>query len=235
MVFIHGGGFVGGSGGAPFVAPDYLLDHDVVFVSGNYRVGALGFLSVGTEASPGNFGLKDQVLLLKWVQENVAAFNGNSNEVTLFGGSAGAASVSLHLVSPLAKGLFHRAILHSGTSYAPWALDYKDKKLEVAQQFGHELDCELGDEGSQDKFIDCLRQKRAEDILTVTAKITDPNSLAVTLFMPVIEPTGSDAFLTKKAHEYVSSHGLKVPLINGFTAQEGTMSSGGEKVSLPPS
>lgn len=76
-----------GHGGPDTYAPDYLLEHDVILVSGNYRLGPLGFLSTEDRNSPGNFGLKDQSFLLQWVQENIEYFGGNRNSVTIWGGN----------------------------------------------------------------------------------------------------------------------------------------------------
>lgn len=69
-----------------------------------YRLGALGFLSTGDEHSPGNFGLKDQTMALKWVRDNIREFGGDINSITIFGSSAGGASVHMHMMSPLSKG-----------------------------------------------------------------------------------------------------------------------------------
>ena len=84
------------------------MDRNVVVVTINYRLGPLGFLSMGNEEVPGNAGLRDQSLALKWVNQNIANFGGNPDMVTIFGESAGALSVSLHLLSPLSEGLFQR-------------------------------------------------------------------------------------------------------------------------------
>lgn len=89
MVWIHGGGWITGHGGISLYGPGYLLEHDVVLVIGNYRLGALGFLSTEDNECPGNFGLKDQVMILKWVRMNIDKFGGDSNSVTIFGNSAG--------------------------------------------------------------------------------------------------------------------------------------------------
>jgi bile salt-stimulated lipase len=97
MVWIHGGGFVEGSGISSQYSPDYILNQDVVLVSLNYRLGALGFLSTGDEVASGNWALKDQVLALQWVQDNIRYFGGDPDQVTLFGESAGSACV--HLLS----------------------------------------------------------------------------------------------------------------------------------------
>lgn len=87
MVFFHGGSFLALSGGVSEIGPDYMLDTDVILVSGNYRLGALGFLSTEDENLPGNYGLKDQVAILKWVNENIEFFGGDKNLVTIFGES----------------------------------------------------------------------------------------------------------------------------------------------------
>lgn len=78
MTYFHGGGFMAGSGNRKQYGPEHLLDHDVILVTANYRLGPLGFLSSGQQDCPGNFGLKDQVLVLKWIQQNIGVFGGNS-------------------------------------------------------------------------------------------------------------------------------------------------------------
>jgi carboxylesterase type B len=87
MVYFHGGSFLGGHGGVSELGPDYFLDTDVILVVGNYRLGVLGFMSTENEESPGNYGMKDQVALLRWVNENIDSFGGDKNSVTIFGES----------------------------------------------------------------------------------------------------------------------------------------------------
>jgi carboxylesterase type B len=82
MIFFHGGGWQCGSGQRNFYGPDFLMEHDVIYIGANFRLGPLGFLSTGQEDCPGNNGLKDQVLILKWIQENIASFGGDPDEVT---------------------------------------------------------------------------------------------------------------------------------------------------------
>lgn len=89
MVWIHGGGWMSGHGGISLYAPDHFLEHDVVLVTSNYRLGALGFLSMEDKECSGNFGLKDQALMLQWVRINIDKFGGDSGSVTIFGNSAG--------------------------------------------------------------------------------------------------------------------------------------------------
>lgn len=125
LVWIYGGGFSFGSTSEPVHNGEHLARKGVVLVSIAYRVGQLGFL-VHPELSAenpnkvsGNYGLLDQIAGLKWIQENIAAFGGDPNKVTIFGESAGGISVSMLCASPLGKGLFHGAISQSGGSFGP--------------------------------------------------------------------------------------------------------------------
>ena len=116
MVWLHGGAFVIGSGSQPIYVSDRLARRgDVVVVTVNYRLGALGFLNLkevtnGAIPATGNEGLLDQIAALEWVRDNIAAFGGNPENVTIFGESAGGMSVGALLGLPRAKGLFHKAI-----------------------------------------------------------------------------------------------------------------------------
>lgn len=117
MVWIHGGGFVnGGSSPAVYSGANFARD-GVIFISLNYRLGRFGFFAhpaLKAEGMGGNFGFLDQIAALKWVQANIAAFGGDPKRVTVFGESAGGMSVHMLLQSPLARGLFHQAIIESG-------------------------------------------------------------------------------------------------------------------------
>jgi len=120
MVWIHGGGFLTGTGSIPWYDGTNLARRGAVVVTINYRLGVLGFLHLGDidpafEGS-GNLGILDQVAALEWVRDNVAAFGGDPSRVTIFGESAGAMSVGTLLAVPAADGLFHRAILQSGAA-----------------------------------------------------------------------------------------------------------------------
>ena len=117
MVWIHGGGFVnGGSSPAVYSGENFARD-GVVLVSFNYRLGRFGFFAhpgLEAEGFGGNFGFLDQIAALKWVRSNIAAFGGDPGRVTIFGESAGGMSVHMLLQTPLARGLFHAAIIESG-------------------------------------------------------------------------------------------------------------------------
>lgn len=125
MVWIYGGGFSFGSTSTPVHNGEHLARKGVVLVSLNYRVGTLGFLAhpelsaESPEHVSGNYGLLDQIAALQWIRENIAAFGGDPDRVTIFGESAGGISVSMLCASPLAKGLFRGAISQSGGSFGP--------------------------------------------------------------------------------------------------------------------
>lgn len=95
-------------------------------VTVNYRLGPLGFLALRTPEYSGNAALKDQLLAIKWTNDNIHHFGGDTNKITLYGVSAGAASAHLHVLSSAAKGLFQRAIMSSGTAINPWAITFSD-------------------------------------------------------------------------------------------------------------
>jgi len=122
MVWIYGGGFLEGGSAVPLYDGTDLAKHGVVVVSLNYRLGVLGFFNhpaLESEGESGNFGLLDQIAALKWVQQNIAAFGGDPAKVTIFGESAGGVSVNDLVASPLARGLFIRAISESGLGLLP--------------------------------------------------------------------------------------------------------------------
>ncbi|CAH2092309.1 unnamed protein product [Euphydryas editha] len=151
MVFIHGGAFVLGNGDDTSHGPQYLIRKDVVVVTLNYRLGILGFLSLDTEDIPGNAGMKDQVAALRWVKKNIKYFGGDPDNITVFGQSAGGASVSFHLVSPMTKGLFKRAITQSGTMTTWFSNAFRARTR--ALLLARELGCNSTDDKEISKFF----------------------------------------------------------------------------------
>ncbi len=165
MVWIHGGGYIGGEGKADDASILSRVEN-VLVVTINYRLGDLGFFNVpGTEAK-GNYGLLDQIAALRWVKKNIASFGGNPNKITIFGERAGGASVSLLSVSPLIKneGLFIRAIAQSGVASSPWAAyDVTDEQQAIF--FGTKVGCPL--KGAS--LVKCLKGKPQNEILQAQA------------------------------------------------------------------
>ena len=171
MVWIYGGGFVGGMTSIPAYDGTRLAEKGVVLVSVAYRLGVFGFLAdpeLSRESSKGvsgNYGLEDQIAGLKWVKANIARFGGDPSRVTIFGESAGGMSVSMLTVSPAAKGLFQRAISESGGSLGPARFGNEGGEtvppLKVAEASGQKF---LGKLGAND--IQAARALSAEKIQT---------------------------------------------------------------------
>ncbi|KAG8225760.1 hypothetical protein J437_LFUL005719 [Ladona fulva] len=197
MVYIHGGGWLGGSGSAFNFGPDLLLEEDVILVTMNYRLSAFGFLSTGDKASPGNYGLKDQRLAMKWVNENIAAFGGDYKRVTIFGQSAGGASVHYHVLSPMSTGLFQNGISHSGTALNPWALARNAPT--IARTLASYVNCP---NSSSQEMVDCLRMKDAVEIAKHFDRFRKWDMDPILVFGPTIEKEDNDEppFIT--AHPY---------------------------------
>ncbi|XP_070195105.1 cholinesterase-like isoform X2 [Littorina saxatilis] len=187
MFWIYGGAYTTGT--AAFYNGTELASKGVVVVTTNYRLGALGFLSTQDSVCPGNNGLLDQILALKWVKDNIASFHGDPNDVTIFGESAGSGSVALLRLSPLAQGLFSKAIMESGTSLSPWAVARPGKDsispLQFAQSLGNETGCSDSDLQSSADLISCLQNVTVDTILKATESIY--KSTLLLKFRPTVE------------------------------------------------
>ncbi len=158
LVWIHGGAFVVGAGSSPIYHGERMARRgDVVVVTINYRLGAFGFLNhpeLRERGVPANLGIRDQVRALEWVRENIAAFGGDPENVTIFGESAGGMSVGTLLGTPKAEGLFHRAILQSGAMHN---VSSEDQATKVAEVFLDEL-------GITSEDVEALRFGRVADV-----------------------------------------------------------------------
>ncbi|XP_076767147.1 juvenile hormone esterase [Xylocopa sonorina] len=220
MVWIHGGAFVNGSGDSAIYGPDYLIRKDIVLVTINYRLGVLGFLNIEHEVAPGNQGLKDQTMALKWVQENISNFSGDPDNVTIFGESAGGASVHYLTLSPLSQGLFHKAISQSGVVSNPWALSTVEPKKYVYQ-----LAAQLGERSTDPKtVVEFLRTVDAQTLIIAEVKFTGPMDRYTTMgaFRPGIDDKSPNPFMPQHPLLMMEA-GVKVPYIIGHNSSEGTM------------
>lgn len=224
MVFVHGGGFVFGHGTDDSThGPDFLIEKDVVVVSFNYRLGILGFLSLDCKDAPGNMGLRDQVQALKWVQKNIKQFGGNPDNVTIFGVSAGGASVEYLLLSPLAKGLFHKAIAQSGSTLLPWAQNNKVKEL------AHKIPLIHGKSvAGDDELLQFLKGLSTKDLIASSMSVLRTASWRGGIyfgFVPTVEKSGEwETFLDKKPYDVLSrGEFTKVPFMAGFCSREGLL------------
>jgi para-nitrobenzyl esterase len=221
MVWIHGGGFTRGSGVTRSYDGEALARKGAVIVTINYRLGIFGFFAhpalsaeSGYHAS-GNYALLDQIAALQWVQKNIAAFGGDPGRITIFGESAGSWAVNALMASPLAKGLFHRAIGESGGSFSSM------KTLADAEKDGEKLASAVmsapsatKEESSQNTaakdILKTLRAKPAEELL----KASDAETVR-----PMV-----DGWVLPQDIAAIFAHGKQndVPLIVGYNADEGT-------------
>jgi para-nitrobenzyl esterase len=213
MVWIHGGAFCMGSGSMQMCSTGTLAANgDVVLVTINYRLGALGFLNLkeltqGKIPSTGNEGLQDQVAALHWVRDNIAAFGGDPDNVTVFGESAGAMSIGCLLNLPEAQGLFHKAILESPVGEMARPLDMS---VEIAGEFLKALDI-----SGQDIFS--LRNLSLENMLraqhVVAVKMGQGGA-------PVI-PVADGVVMPKMPLESLDAGlGFRVPTLVGSNLEE---------------
>ncbi|XP_071109375.1 cholinesterase 2-like [Haliotis cracherodii] len=160
MVWVHGGGWYRG-GAVKFNMWKITTEAQIIGVSIQYRLGALGFLSTGSTVIPGNYAMLDQVLALKWVKDNIASFGGDVNNIAIYGQSAGGASVSYHTLSPLSKGLFKRVIMQSGSALGFWTSRTDASKY--AYQLAKNVNCPVSQNQSHNahsdmRMIECLRK-----------------------------------------------------------------------------
>lgn len=224
MVWFHGGGFLVGSASLPIFSGAGLASRDVVLVTVNYRLGRLGFLAhpaLSAEQpyrASGNYGHLDQIAALQWVRKNIAAFGGNPDCVTVFGQSAGASSVCILSASPLARGLFHRAIGQSGGAFFAQALPTLDHAERSGVKFAAALECRSADDlraqpAGTIQFHD--RGGPAADIYDSNAAGSIDRATA----WPVI-----DGHLLPACVRAVFEDGNQadVPLLTGSTADEGS-------------
>ena len=216
MFWIHGGGFAGGASSEPRHNGDFLPLKGVVLVTINYRLGVFGFLATAEMAkeangAAGNYGLLDMVAGLQWVKSNISEFGGNPDNVTIFGESAGSAAVSTLMVSPMAKGLFHRAIGESGGALGEGLLGYQP--LEAREKSDGDWVASLK--------VTSLAQLRAMPEADLLAAAKGKGMVG---FGPdidgrlLVEPVGDTYAAGRQSH---------VPLLAGWNRDEGSFFAGG--------
>ena len=222
MVYVHGGAFQHGSSSTQQYGPDFLLMADVVVVTINYRLGAFGFLSLEDKELnvPGNAGLKDQRLAMKFVKENIQNFGGDPENITLVGHSAGGSSVSWHCVSEGSKGLFHKAIIMSGCILNPWSMTpNKDWAFRLASKLGY------GGNENEKEILKFLQQADPMKIIEFQSTLIKPDERIAFSFAPTIEhyPT-EGAFILKTPMEMLkNAWSNDIDILIGGTSDEGLM------------
>ncbi|XP_045468176.1 juvenile hormone esterase-like [Harmonia axyridis] len=222
MFYIYGGAFIFGTASKRIYGPEHLIQENVVIVVTNYRLGIFGFLSTQDDVVPGNNGLRDQIMALEWVKENIRAFGGDPNRVTIFGESAGSASVSLLLQAKPAEGLFHGAIMESGVSLSLFARTRDPLDIAFSTAEGLNIIALTSKE-----LVEKLRAVDANDLqkastqsMFVAAVLENP--LGGLFFSPCLEHHHKGAVLSEYNHEKLMKGGFaKVPVIVGFNSAEG--------------
>ncbi|KAJ8687651.1 hypothetical protein QAD02_023445 [Eretmocerus hayati] len=249
LVFIHGGAFNTGSSNSSLLAPTYLLDHNIVVVTMNYRLNILGFFSTGNDITPGNYGLKDIAMALAWVHDNIADFGGDPNSVTLSGQSSGAAAAQLLSSSKATEGYFQKLITMSGSATAFWSIhtreNIRNSSMYVARLLGcqgiHVNDTNMGSINGSDiekttrlardpKQIDkmmkkCMKNLDAREIIhkgVDALSVWRRNPSAI--FGPTLEADIEGAILTVHP-TYTLEKGLfrDIPWIVGLVEDEGLL------------
>ncbi|CAH0702336.1 unnamed protein product [Spodoptera exigua] len=219
IVFIHGGGFSSGSNSKLIYNPQFLVKDNVIVVTINYRIGAFGFLCLGIKEAPGNIGLKDQLAALKWIQNNIAYFGGNPNSVTIFGESAGAVSVHYLVLTNSAEGLFHRAIMDSGSVLMPQ--DFKYNPIESASIVATRLGYKTSD---PKELLQIFRNSTASDIVEASYADQTNDAFSVYYFTPCVETVVSnetEPFITEEPTKIIKREYLNVSAIIGVNNREG--------------
>ncbi|CAK1554319.1 unnamed protein product [Leptosia nina] len=210
LVWIHGGGFQYGSGAKYAAGPRFIVRHDIILVSINYRLGPYGFMCLDLPEVSGNQGLKDQTLALRWVRDNIQEFGGDPNQVTIYGESAGAASVEFHIISKNEK-LFNQAILSSGSIFGRWTVASVNNTApsKLARQLGYDTN----------DLKDALAFLNQTDTKLVVAAA---NTVDVTLVGCVEQEfDGVEAFLTERPYgltELPKAKGINI--MSGYNSHE---------------
>lgn len=214
IVFIHGGGLIIGAGSMPSAdGSTFVALENVVYVTINYRLGPLGFLYLNHQEVDANVGFMDQVMALKWVRDNIAAFGGDPNRVTLMGESAGAVSAAFHMVSPLSKGLFQRAILQSESALYDMAVASKSKVENVTYKMAEFMECPTSNASA---LVECFREK---DVMKLVKSV--PFETTVNIF---VYPVVDGKFLVKHpADAYKDGDYGKFEILTGFNKDEATL------------
>jgi len=214
MVWIHGGALTRGSGAIPAYDGTRLADKGVVLVTINYRLGAFGFMAhpelvaESENFSAGNYGILDMVQALQWVQDNIHAFGGDADNVTIFGESAGAWGVHFLTVSPLAEGLFHKAIAQSGARLdVRMALDHQTSAGPSAVSLGQDLA-----EAAGVSSLSALRAMPADEVIRAADQARFRSDGIVDGWVIPEQPYD----------QFVGGRQNPVPVLLGFNSEEGT-------------
>lgn len=217
LVWVFGGGFYSGTSTLALYEGGVLAsEEDIIVVSMNYRVAALGFLYFGRPDVPGNAGLFDQLLALQWIHDNIDQFGGDPNRVTVFGESAGAVSITYHLLSPLSRNLFQQAILQSGAATCPWGLIETSESIANGLQLASLINCPSN--GSDlNAVVECLL--KADPVALISPSVGQVTNVINFPFVPVVD----GSFLIESPSESLAkSNFRRARILLGSNNDEGS-------------
>ncbi|CAK9802981.1 BCHE [Anthophora plagiata] len=221
MVYIFGGGYTTGWSFPGVYGPDYLIEEDVILIVFNYRVDIFGFLALDVDGVEGNAALWDQVFALQWVKRNIAAFGGDPNQITLFGESAGSASVSYQMLIPESEGLFNKVILQSASSLCPWAFHTRPQAIQstinVANALGfYSL--------NQTAVLEFLEKQTPNDLL-MTSRLQGSYLVPYPINFPFVPTVTKDLLNDCPINKFRTGQFAKVPVLMGFNSDEAELFS----------
>ncbi|XP_045493180.1 juvenile hormone esterase-like [Colias croceus] len=222
MVFIHGGSYDSGSGNSDMYSPDLIIQHDVILVTINYRLELLGYISLDIPEIPGNAGMRDQVMALRWVKENIMKFGGDPDNITIFGESSAGTAVTYLILSPMAQGLFHKAIAQSGVCLQDWAQG-RDL-VQRAFRAGEVLGKQTKDVGELLEFLRSLPAGNLTNLNNSTSTQDERYRDLAQRFVPVVEarfPNVQPFISEDPALMLLHGNASKVPLMVGYNSGEG--------------
>uniref|UniRef100_A0A914W7W1 Carboxylic ester hydrolase n=1 Tax=Plectus sambesii TaxID=2011161 RepID=A0A914W7W1_9BILA len=215
FLWIHGGGFVGGSGNLETEGIlNNLVSRDLIVVGINYRLGPFGFFSTRDSTIPGNVGLLDQIEAINWVKRYISYFGGDPNSITIGGESAGAMSVSLLTLSPVSQHLFKQALLESGSGFSAGYFSSSELPSDASKSAAIYLQCitaeqwDRHDPALMSQMVQCLRSKKATDIL---------NAHKLGRFLPVVDGPGG---VIPQRLEVLAQHRPPIPILTGNNQAE---------------
>ncbi|KAF5306371.1 hypothetical protein FQR65_LT07395 [Abscondita terminalis] len=223
IVYIHGGGFVKGSSNPRLWGPYLMLDKDVVFVTFNYRLGALGFLSTGDEVVPGNNGLKDQSMALKWVKDNIESLVVIPKKLQLLDNQLAEQAFIIIYYHHFPEVFLN--LRFTGITPCQWSLAQEGETLGNVKQLAIALNCPTS---NSNQMVECLRKIPSYTIQDQTTKFMEYNYDPSILFKPVIESRSKNAFLPEHPVEIIKSGRMsQIPFMTGITTEDGAIKSSG--------
>lgn len=222
LVFFHGGRYIIGCG--DYYRPEYLIRHNVILVTFNYRLHILGFLCLNIPEVPGNVALKDSVMALRWVKRNINKFSGDQNNITAIGESAGGATTMSLIISEMGEGLFNKIIVQSSTNISDLFMVEEDP-IEKARQISSYLGQNILE---PKKLYDCFLNAPINDLIyaVASAELSRPPSIINPFFLAVVEKkfNGVEQFFNEYPIVTVRENRFKkVPMIYSVNTHEGAL------------